>query len=99
MSGFLQTRAASVVRHLVQHAQSMDEEDRNTLNAFLQGSQSADYAPSSGQITGILKTMGDEMSSAFAESTAAEKAAIKAFEELVSAKTKEINALTAAIEA
>merc|ERR1740127_110458 len=39
------------------------------------------------------------MSHAFAEAKAAEDAAIKSFEELVAAKTKEINALTAAIEA
>ena len=43
--------------------------------------------------------MGDEMSKSLAEATAAEKAAIQAFDELVAAKTKEINALTAALEA
>jgi septal ring factor EnvC (AmiA/AmiB activator) len=95
--GFLQTRAASVVRHLLAKV-DLDEEDRQTLTAFLQGSQSEEYVPSSGQVTGILKTMGDEMTKAFDEAKAAEDAAIKAFEELVAAKTKEINALTAAIE-
>jgi len=95
--GFLQTRAASVIRHLVAKV-DLDEEDRQMLTAFLQGSQSEEYVPSSGQVTGILKTMGDEMSKEFAEAKAAEDAAIKAFEELVAAKTKEINALTAAIE-
>merc|ERR1719324_2271960 len=98
MSGFLQTRAASVVRHLAQHAQSMDEDERAALTAFLQGSQGADYAPSSGQITGILKTMHDEMSADFASAKAAEEAAVKAYDELMAAKTKEINALTHAIE-
>jgi len=97
--GFLQTPAASVVRHLVLKQQDMDEDDRQALSAFLQGSQSSDYAPSSGQITGILKTMGDEMTKDFEEAKAAEEAAITAFESLVAAKTKEINALTAAIEA
>jgi len=97
--GFLQTPAATVVRHLVLKQQDMDEDDRQALSAFLQGSQSTDYAPSSGQITGILKTMGDEMSKDYAEAKAAEEAAITAFESLVAAKTKEINALTAAIEA
>merc|ERR1719463_665369 len=52
--GFLQTPAATVVRHLVLKQQDMDEDDRQALSAFLQGSQSSDYAPSSGQITGIL---------------------------------------------
>eukprot|EP00427_Karlodinium_veneficum_P045140 CAMPEP_0169256416 /NCGR_PEP_ID=MMETSP1016-20121227/40264_1 /TAXON_ID=342587 /ORGANISM="Karlodinium micrum, Strain CCMP2283" /LENGTH=716 /DNA_ID=CAMNT_0009338077 /DNA_START=86 /DNA_END=2236 /DNA_ORIENTATION=- len=95
--GFLQTSAASTLRHLaLQH--DLDEEDRQILTTFLQGSQSEDYSPSAGQITGILKTMSDEMSKSFAEAKAEEEAAIKAFEGLVAAKTKEINALTAAIE-
>merc|ERR1712232_549110 len=51
-----------------------------------------------GQITGILKQIGDEMSASLAEETAAEEAAIKNHEELVAAKTKEIAAHTKAIE-
>merc|ERR1719426_628640 len=39
------------------------------------------------------------MSASLAESTAAEQAAIKAYDSLMASKTKEINALTAAIEA
>merc|ERR1719456_901727 len=42
--------------------------------------------------------MSDEMTKGFNEAKAAEDAAIAAFDELVAAKTKEINALTAAIE-
>jgi len=95
--GFLQTQAASVVRHLAIQ-QNMDEEDRQILTTFLQGSQSEEYAPSSGQVTGILKTMGDEMSKSLEEAKAAEAAAVAAFEELNSAKAKEIDALTSAIE-
>merc|ERR1719478_1045145 len=72
--------------------------DREEVVAFLSGNQAEEYAPSSGQITGILKTMHDEMSKDFAEAKAAEDAAIAAFEELLAAKTKEINALTHAIE-
>merc|ERR1719420_1732111 len=83
---------------LVGKSKDMDEDDRQTLKSFLQDAQSTEYAPSSGQITGILKTMHDEMSAGLAEATAAENAAISAFDELVAAKTKEINALTGAIE-
>jgi len=93
--GFLQTAGASRLLKVVA-AQDIDEEDRKTLQAFLQGS--TEYAPSSGQITGILKTMGDEMTKSFNEAKAAEDAAIAAFTSLVAAKTKEINALTAALE-
>jgi len=93
--GFLQTRSASVLMKLVDQSKDLEEEDLQTLKAFLQGS--TQYAPSSGQITGILKTMGDEMSKSLSEATAAEQAAIKGFDELVAAKTKEINALTSAV--
>jgi chromosome segregation ATPase len=89
---FLQSRAASRV---LQVAQKRQEDD---LVAFLSGGEGQQYAPSSGQIVGILKTMHDEMSAAFAEEKAAEEAAIKAYDELMAAKAKEVNALTKAIE-
>jgi len=94
---FLQSRGSSMLMRLVGQNKDIEEDDKQTLKAFLQGS--TEYAPSSGQITGILKTMHDEMSAGLAEATAAENAAISAFDELVAAKTKEINALTAALEA
>jgi len=45
-----------------------------------------------------LKTMHDEMAADIAEQDAAEAAAIKAFDALIAAKTKEVNSLTKAIE-
>merc|ERR1719203_2726050 len=42
--------------------------------------------------------MHDEMSADFADAKAAEEAAIKAYDQLMSAKSKEVNALTKAIE-
>merc|ERR1712129_374734 len=85
---FLQTPTANRLLHV---AQKRQEED---LVSFLSGS----YAPASGQITGILKTMHDEMAKDIAEEKAAEDSAIKAYDELMAAKTKEVNALTAALE-
>jgi len=93
---FLQSRGASKLLNLVGQSKDIEDDDKQALKAFLQGS--TEYAPSSGQITGILKTMHDEMSAGLASATAAENAAISAFDELVAAKTKEINALTGAIE-
>jgi len=89
-SAFLQTNAANTLRKLAEKRQ----EDQ--LVSFLSGS--SDYAPASGEIVGILKTMHDEMTADHAEETAAEEAAIKAFEELSAAQTKEVNSLTKAIE-
>jgi len=95
-AAFLQTGTAGVLKNLVQKAQNLEDSDREQLVSFLSGSQ--EYAPASGQITGILKTMHDEMDASLAEATAAENAAISAFDSLVASKTKEINALTKAIE-
>jgi len=89
-SAFLQTPAASV---LLRVAEKREEQD---LVSFLSGSE--EYAPASGEITGILKTMSDEMTKDIAEEKAAEEKAIAAYDELMSAKTKEVNALTKAIE-
>jgi septal ring factor EnvC (AmiA/AmiB activator) len=101
MSGtFLQTNGADALKKLVQSKEDMVDGDRQTVLAFLSGTQSADseYAPSSGEITGILKGLGDEMSQALADATNTEDTAKKNFDGLMAAKTKEVSACTAAIE-
>merc|ERR1719486_1256586 len=97
MSGsFLQTKSAEVLRNLVVAKNDLDDYSREELTAFLSNSQG--YAPASGQIVGILKQMTDTMVGDLATATADEEASIKAFEELMAAKTKEVDALTKAIE-
>lgn len=96
---FLQTSAARVLQRLAIDMNSAVLDDhREELMAFLEGKQGAEYAPQSGQITGILKQMGDEMSKGLAEATATEEDAVKMFEDLEAAKGKEIAAVTAKIE-
>merc|ERR1740133_492281 len=89
-SSFLQSSTANVVLRL---ARERNQED---LVSFLSGS--SEYAPASGEIVGILKTMHDEMAADHKSDTEAEEAAIKAYDALMAAKTKEVNALTKAIE-
>merc|ERR1719214_417620 len=89
-SAFLQTPTASILLKIAQKRQEQE------LVSFLSGSE--EYAPASGEIVGILKTMHDEMSADYNEAKSAEAAAIKAYDELMAAKTKEVNALTKAIE-
>merc|ERR1719199_2343339 len=97
MSGsFLQTSAAQVLRNLVEAKSDITDYQREELTNFL--SSGDNYAPASGQITGILKQMTDTMNADLAEATANEKSAIKAYTELMAAKEKEVNALTKAIE-
>merc|ERR1719174_3491470 len=93
---FLQTSAAQLLKKLVLSANGMSDMDREEATAFLSGS--SDYAPASGQITGILKQMTDTMVKELNAATAEEAAAIKTYNELMAAKEKEVNALTKAIE-
>merc|ERR1719316_866632 len=83
---FLQTQAAQVLRNLVMGKSNIEDEAREELTAFLSNDQN--YAPASGQIVGILKQMTDTMNKDLAEATATEEAAIKAYDELMAAKTK-----------
>jgi peptidoglycan hydrolase CwlO-like protein len=96
---FLQTSAASVLKQL-SVTMDMSSMDRDMLTSFLTQGQSEEsgYAPQSGQITGILKQMTDTMEADLAKATDEENAAIKDYDGLMAAKTKEINALTKEIE-
>jgi septal ring factor EnvC (AmiA/AmiB activator) len=94
-SAFLQTSAASVVRQLSETA-NMIPADRDILASFL--SEGDNYAPKSGEIVGILKTLHDEMTKDFADATSDENSGVASFESLVASKKKEIDALTKAIE-
>jgi len=93
---FVQTSAAQVLRNLATSSQDMLDADRQELMSFL--SQGSGYAPSSGEVTGILKQLGDEMSSHLAEIVATEQESIKNYEGLMSAKKKEVESLTATVE-
>jgi hypothetical protein len=95
-SSFLQSADAKVLQKLVLAQSDMADLDRDEVTSFLSGSEG--YAPQSGQITGILKQMTDTMTAELNTATAEETAAIKAYEELMAAKEKEVAALTKAIE-
>jgi len=92
---FLQTTAASVLRQISVSA-DMIPADRDLLASFL--SEGGSYAPKSGEIVGILKTLHDEMKKDYADATSDENSAIASFEGLVDSKKKEIEALTKKIE-
>jgi septal ring factor EnvC (AmiA/AmiB activator) len=97
MAGFLQTRAASVLRRL-SVSMDMSSMDREMLASFLSEGNSASYVPQSGEIVGILKQMKDEMEKDLADLSSQEASAQADYEALVAAKTKEIEANTKAIE-
>merc|ERR1719210_2310129 len=95
---FLQTTTAASLRKLAE-TMEMSEIDRQDLTAFLSNRQTSGYSPQSGQITGILKQMGDTMRKGLADLVAQEEASIKSFTQLMAAKTKEVQALSTSIEA
>jgi outer membrane murein-binding lipoprotein Lpp len=95
---FLQSPAVNAVIKAVKARESMLETDRQDVLAFLSGSSSSDYAPSSGEITGILKQMGETMSKDLAEASSTESGSITDYDGLMAAKKKEVEACTAAIE-
>jgi len=96
---FLQTAVAQQVLKVVKATKAdIPEADREELVSFFQGTQDASYAPQAGEITGILKELGDEMAADLVKATAAEEEAIATFTALVAAKKKEVAAATEAIE-
>jgi len=99
MVGFLQTNTAVVLRKFVENNQALNDFDRQEVVSFLSGASTSDYAPKSGEITGILKEMTDTMSKTLAEAEADEASSVSSFNELLAAKTKEVQALTKTIEA
>merc|ERR1719198_1186921 len=99
-TSFLQTTAADVLKRFVVNADQLDDSSRSILTSFLAQSSGDEgaYAPSSGEVIGILKQMVDTLNAELAEAEAAEKKAIEEYEALMAAKKKEIDALTKMIE-
>jgi septal ring factor EnvC (AmiA/AmiB activator) len=94
--GFLQTEGATALKKIAMDSQNLPDADRQEVLSFLSGS--SDYAPASGEISGILKTMQDEMSKALGDATSEENAAIATYNSLMASKKKEVEALTKEIE-
>merc|ERR1719183_744549 len=99
MTGFVQTSTAQTLRKFVENKGDMNDFDRQEIVSFLSGASTGEYAPKSGEITGILKEMTDTMSKTLSDATADETSSIASFDGLMAAKTKEVGALTRTIEA
>jgi len=95
---FLQTRDAGLVRSFAMEKADLPDGTREELLAFLSGGHESRYAPQSGEIVGILKTMHDEMSAGLADATTEEKGAIQNYDALIAAKQKEVATLQKQIE-
>merc|ERR1719161_3118625 len=97
---FLQGGSAGRLIKVVQASSSVDDYERSSVMAFLQGKQNpfGDYSSQSGEIVGMLKAMKDEMDKDLNGAVSAEEEAQKGFDELAAAKKSEIAANSEAIE-
>merc|ERR1719440_768504 len=87
--GFLQTRAASVLRQL-SISMEMGATDREMLTSYLSSGSGSGYVPQSQEIVGILKQMKDEMDKDLADAVGVENSAIATTEGLIAAKKKQM---------
>jgi len=99
---FLQTDAAAMIRRVALSDVDLSDFDRDSLIAFMQGGTGSmgveGYVPKGGQIVGILKTMKADFDKDLADLDAQEASAKKTYDELMAAKTKEVEAHVVAIE-
>jgi len=86
------------IAHLIEGTSQADDYMKQSALEFLQGKTNGDYAPQSGQITGMLKSMQEEMEGDLKSAEDSEASAVAGNEELRQAKTDEISAASAAIE-
>jgi peptidoglycan hydrolase CwlO-like protein len=95
--GFLQMGSAQKVtlQKCVDSTNQLDDYQRSTIVDLLQGKESTE---SSGEITGMLKAMLEEMEGDLATAKSDEATSKKGFEELSAAKEAEIASATSAIE-
>jgi len=95
--GFLQMSSAAKTRVIAVVSGSMntDNYEKQQIIALLQGKSGA---TGSGEILGMLKAMKEEMAGDLKTTNSDEATAKSGYEDLVAAKTSEVNAATAAIE-
>jgi len=97
MGAFMQMGSSQkdVLQRAASQSAQLDDFQRQSLMDFLQGKQGMQ---SSGEITGMLKAMLEEMEGDLASAKSDEASAVKAFDDLSAAKNSEISAATSAIE-
>jgi len=97
-AALMQVPASKPLLKLVESSASLSQIDKERVSSFLSGKDEEEYAPQSGQIVGILKTMKDEMEANYAGAQKDEASSAAAFADLKAAKTNEIQLASDAIE-
>lgn len=101
---FLQSSSSAVLRHLAETTE-LSEYDRQTLTGFLSSSSQSDEdsdqdenEPDSNEIIGIISQIKENTEKEIQESTEAERKAQADHDDLISAKTKEVQILMNQLE-
>jgi len=92
--------AAAALRRAVAAENRLTDDDRQSVLSFLSGGTRSDggYVPKSSEITGILKDMKENFESDLKAVEQKEAEATQLFDELIGAKSKEVETLSASIE-
>jgi septal ring factor EnvC (AmiA/AmiB activator) len=101
MGAFIQTTHNGRLERIIRDSNAVDDYEKSSLLDLLQSKASGvggDYSSQSGEITGMMKAMKDEMDKDLGGIVKDEEAAQKGFEELAAAKTSQIQAASEAIE-
>jgi chromosome segregation ATPase len=99
MSGaFLQAEVGVALQKALAKSEQATDYDKQYVMAFLSGHSSNGYVPKSGEIVGILKEMKADFDKSLATVEDEEAGQVKIYDELMAAKTKQVEALTASIE-
>jgi len=98
MGAFVQTAQSGRLERVIRDSSAVDDYEKSNLLNLLQGKASGDYAPQGGEITGMLKSMKDEMDKDMGGIVKDEESAQTGFESLAAAKTSQIQAASEAIE-
>jgi len=88
------------LRRAVSAASGITDYDRQMVSGFLQGrvSDGDGYVPKSGEIVGILRTIETDFQKNLDEVTEAEKKQVAVHEDLMAAKNKQVQTLSASVE-
>jgi len=98
--GLLQATTGETLRKAVVSATTVTDYDRQMVMSFLGADAVVEdgYVPKGGEISGILKQIREDFQKSLDEVVGTEQDSVKVYEELMSAKTKQVDALGAAVE-
>jgi len=94
----LQSGLGAGLRRAIDKDASVTDYDKRLVASFISGENSDGYVPKGGEVLGIMKTMRDDFGASKKSVDEAEAQALQVYEELMKAKTKQVNVLGTEVE-